>query len=92
MEAALYDRKIVVEKDAGNVREIECSVLGNEDPVASIPGEIIPSRDFYDYVAKYHDSDSQLIIPARLSPAATKEVQELAVAAFKALDCAGMAQ
>jgi len=92
VEAALYDRKIVVEKDAGNVREIECSVLGNEDPVASIPGEIIPSRDFYDYVAKYHDSDSQLIIPARLSPAATKEVQELAVAAFKALDCAGMAR
>lgn len=91
-EASIYDRKLVIEKDAGNAREVECSVLGNDDPIASIPGEIVPSREFYDYVAKYHDSDSQLIIPARISPKATRKVQELAVDAFKALDCLGMAR
>lgn len=91
-EAAIYDRKLVIEKDAGNAREVECSVLGNDDPIASIPGEIVPSREFYDYVAKYHDSDSQLIIPARISPKATRKVQELAVDAFKSLDCVGMAR
>lgn len=91
-EAAIYDRKLVIEKDAGNAREVECSVLGNDDPIASIPGEIVPSREFYDYVAKYHDSDSQLIIPARISPKATRKVQELAVGAFKSLDCVGMAR
>ena len=91
-EAAIYDRKLVIEKDAGNAREIECSVLGNDDPIASVPGEIVPSREFYDYVAKYHDGDSQLIIPARISPKATRKVQELAIGAFKALDCVGMAR
>jgi len=91
-EAAMYDRKLVIEQDAGNVREVECSVLGNDDPAASVPGEIVPSREFYDYIAKYHDDNSQLIIPARISEKTTKKVQELAVKAFKALDCAGMAR
>ncbi len=91
-EAALYDRKLVIEEDAGNIREVECSVLGNDDPVASVPGEIVPSREFYDYIAKYHDQDSQLIIPARISQETTRRVQELAVQAFRALDCAGMAR
>ena len=91
-EAAVYDRKFVIEKDAGNAREVECSVLGNDEPIASVPGEIIPSREFYDYVAKYHDDDSELIIPARISAKATRKVQDLAVQAFKALDCAGMAR
>ena len=91
-EAAVYDRKFVIEKDAGNAREVECSVLGNDEPIASVPGEIVPSREFYDYMAKYHDDDSQLIIPARISPKTTRKVQELAVQVFKALDCAGMAR
>ena len=91
-EAARYDRKLVVEQDAGNVREVECSVLGNDDPVASIPGEIVPSREFYDYIAKYHDNNSELIIPARISQETIERIQELAVKAFKALDCAGMAR
>jgi len=91
-EAAIYDRKLVIEQDAGAAREVECSVLGNDDPMASIPGEIVPSREFYDYTAKYHDSSSQLIIPARISPHAAEKVQDLAVQAFKALDCAGMAR
>lgn len=91
-EAAIYDRKLVIEKDAGNAREVECSVLGNDNPIASVSGEIVPCREFYDYVAKYHDDDSQLIIPARISEKTTRKVQELAVQAFKALDCAGMAR
>jgi D-alanine-D-alanine ligase len=91
-EAALYDRKLLVEEDAGNVREVECSVLGNDDPAASIPGEIVPSREFYDYIAKYHDNKSQLIIPARISQKTSERIQELAVEAFKAVDCAGMAR
>ena len=89
--AAQYDRKILVEK-AVNAREIECSVLGNDQPEASLPGEVIPVNDFYDYEAKYLKEGSQLIIPARLSPRKTKQVQELAVRAFRAVDCAGMAR
>jgi D-alanine-D-alanine ligase len=95
-EAAKFDRKIVIEQGVGGkrrkAREIECSVLGNDDPVASIPGEIIPSKEFYDYDAKYVDEGSQLIIPARLTNAETKHVQELAVRAFKAVDCSGLAR
>jgi D-alanine-D-alanine ligase len=87
--AARYDRKVVVEQ-AVNAREIECSVLGNDEPVASVPGEIVPSREFYDYAAKYIDEDSQLVIPARLDDATAARVRELAVRAFKAIDCAGM--
>jgi D-alanine-D-alanine ligase len=95
-EAARFDRKIVVEAGVGGrkrkAREIECSVLGNDRPQASVPGEIVPSTEFYDYNAKYLDEGSQLIIPAKLSKAETKKVRELAVGAFKAVDCAGLAR
>ena len=89
--AARYDRKIIVER-AVSAREIECSVLGNDEPIASVPGEIVPSREFYSYEAKYLDEDSRLIIPAPLDDETTQVVQDLAVRAFKAIDCAGMAR
>jgi len=89
--ATEFDRKILVEKGI-DAREIECSVLGNDNPEASVLGEIIPSREFYDYNAKYIDESSKLIIPAKLPKKTVKEIQELAVHAFKALDCAGMAR
>lgn len=89
--AARYDRKMLVEK-AINAREIECSVLGNDHPVASLPGEVIPRREFYDYEAKYHDDATQLIVPADLPAGKVAEIQELAVRAFMVLDCAGMAR
>src|SRR6266536_1160514 len=95
-EAAKFDRKIVIEQGVGGkkekAREIECSVLGNDGPVASVPGEIVPGKEFYDYRAKYVDEGSQLIIPAKLTNAETKKVQELAVAAFQAVDCSGLAR
>jgi D-alanine-D-alanine ligase len=87
--AAQYDRKILVEK-AVEAREIECAVLGNDNPEASVPGEIIPVNEFYDYEAKYMKEGSELLIPARLSPRQSKRVRELAVQAFRAIDCAGM--
>jgi len=87
--AAQYDRKILVEK-AVDARELECAVLGNDSPEASIPGEIIPVNEFYDYEAKYIKEGSEIVIPARLSARQSKRVQELAVRAFKAIDCAGM--
>jgi D-alanine-D-alanine ligase len=87
--AAQYDRKILVEK-AVDAREVECAVLGNDSPEASIPGEIIPVNEFYDYEAKYIKEGSEIVIPARLSARQSKRVQELAVRAFKAIDCAGM--
>jgi D-alanine-D-alanine ligase len=90
--AAEYDRKVLVEASAEDCREIECAVLGNDDPIASVPAEIIPSREFYDYAAKYLDEDSQVIIPADLAESTVREVQRLAVAAFLAIDCAGMAR
>jgi D-alanine-D-alanine ligase len=93
MELALqFDRKIVIEAAVPNAREIECAVLGNDDPQASLPGEIIPSREFYDYEAKYLDEDSKAIIPAQLAESQVREVQRLAIAAFRAVDCAGMAR
>ena len=95
-EAAKFDRKIVIEQGVGRgkhkAREIECSVLGNDKPEASVPGEIVPSKEFYDYDAKYLDEGSQLIIPAKLSKADTKKVQQLSVGAFKAVDCSGLAR
>jgi len=94
-QAAKFDRKIVIEQGVGGrekAREIECSVLGNDQPEASLPGEIVPSTEFYDYNAKYLDEGSQLIIPAKLSKAEIKEVQRLAIGAFKAVDCAGLAR
>jgi D-alanine-D-alanine ligase len=95
-EAAKFDRKIVIEQGVGGkkqkAREIECSVLGNDEPTASLPGEIVPGKEFYDYTAKYLDEGSQLIIPAKLSKSETKKIQELAIAAFKAVDCSGLAR
>jgi D-alanine-D-alanine ligase len=91
MEAARYDRRVLVERGL-NGREIEVSVLGNEEPVASLPGEILPSREFYSYEAKYIDNSSGLLIPAPLSPEQTQQVQEFAVLAYKAVDSAGMAR
>ena len=90
--AAEFDRKIVVEAAIPEAREIECAVLGNDDPEASVPGEIIPGREFYDYEAKYLADTSRTVIPAPLSDAQTKEIRRLAIAAFKAVDCAGMAR
>ena len=90
--ASRFDSKLVVEEGVPNAREIEVSILGNDDPIASIPGEIVPGNEFYDYAAKYLDDNSQLIIPARLTPHQAKTVQELAVAAFKAIDGAGLAR
>lgn len=91
MEAARYDRRILIERGI-NAREIEVSVLGNDEPVASVPGEVIPSADFYSYEAKYLDDRSQLIIPAPLPTETSQKVQELAVRAYRAVDCSGMAR
>ena len=93
IEMALeYDRKVVVEAAVPAPREIECSVLGNDDPQASLPGEIIPSREFSDYEAKYLDDDSKTVIPAQLSPDVVKTIQRLAIEAFRAIDCTGLAR
>jgi D-alanine-D-alanine ligase len=89
--AARYDRRLLVEQGL-DAREIECSVLGNENPVASVCGEIVPRREFYDYRAKYLDDSSALLIPADLPEAVSDEVRRLAVAAFQAIDGAGMAR
>jgi D-alanine-D-alanine ligase len=95
-EAAKFDRKIVIEQGVGGkkhkAREIECSVLGNDKPQASVPGEIVPCKEFYDYDAKYLEEGSQLLIPARLTQSERKKVQELAVRAFQAVDCSGLAR
>ncbi len=94
-EAARYDRKLIVERGVPAAREIEVSVLGNDDPIASLPGEVIPSREFYSYEAKYFDEGedaSELLIPAPLSPEMTERVRELAVEVYQAIDCAGMAR
>ncbi|MBN1259170.1 MAG: D-alanine--D-alanine ligase [Anaerolineae bacterium] len=94
-EAARYDRRILVEKAVPAAREIEVSVLGNEAPSASVPGEIIPSREFYDYAAKYLDvgeAASELLIPAPLDDVMTERIRALAIAAYKAIDGAGMAR
>ncbi|MDQ4044176.1 MAG: D-alanine--D-alanine ligase [Chloroflexota bacterium] len=90
-EAAYYDRRVVVEK-AIDAREIEMSVLGNEEPIASVAGEIVPRGGFYDYAAKYLDSSTELIVPARLDPSLLGFLQEMAIDAFRALDLAGMAR
>jgi D-alanine-D-alanine ligase len=94
--AAGFDRKIVIEQGVGSkkakARELEVSVLGNDAPQASIAGEIVPSAEFYDYAAKYLDEGSELIIPAKLNKAEMKRIQQLAVAAFRAVDCSGLAR
>lgn len=95
--ACRYDRKIVVEEAVPHAREIEVSVLGNSGsrvhaPMASVPGEIVPGNEFYDYEAKYEDDTSQLLIPANLTPKQTAEVREMALCAFRAIDGAGLAR
>ena len=93
IELALeYDRKVVVEAAVPNPREIECSVLGNDDPQASLPGEIVPSREFYDYEAKYIDDDSKTVIPAELPKDLVTKIQRLSIEAFRAVDCSGLAR
>ena len=87
-----FDRKIVIEAGVPNAREIECAVLGNDDPQASVPGEIVPSREFYDYEAKYLDDGSKPLIPAPLTEAQVREVQRLSIEAFRPWTCAGMSR
>jgi len=89
--AAHYDRRIVVEKSISG-RELEIAVLGNDDPIASVAGEIEPGHEFYDYEAKYLDDSANLIIPAELEPGTLAEMQRMATDAFRALDLAGMAR
>ncbi|MCX7851527.1 MAG: D-alanine--D-alanine ligase, partial [Caldilineales bacterium] len=91
-EAAAYDRKIVVEQAVPYAREIEVAVLGNEDAIASIPGEIVPGNEFYDYAAKYLDGTSRLLIPAPLSAEQTEEVRRLALEAYRAIDGSGLSR
>ncbi len=91
VEAAEYDRKILVERGIVG-REIELGVLGNDDPSVSVPGEVAPAGEFYDYRAKYIDDDAELIIPAVLTEAEIKEAQRLAIKTFKVLECSGMAR
>jgi D-alanine-D-alanine ligase len=90
--AGSYDTKVVAEQAAVDCREVEVSVLGNDDPQASLPGEVIPDREWYDYDAKYSNSLTQLIIPAQLPPEAIVEVRRLGVETFKACQCHGMAR
>jgi D-alanine-D-alanine ligase len=90
-EAARYDRKLLVERGVVG-REVEVSVLGNDDPMASLPAEIRYASEWYDYETKYAEGQAQLVIPAPIGPELTRRVQELAVAAFRAIDCAGMAR
>lgn len=95
VEAARYDRKLIVEVAVPAAREIEVSVLGNDDPIASVPGEVIPSREFYSYEAKYIDGGdraSDLIIPAAVSLEMTERIRDLALRVYRAIDCAGMAR
>jgi D-alanine-D-alanine ligase len=89
--AGQYDRKILVERGIAG-REFECSVLGSEQPIAAVPCEVIPSRDFYDYEDKYLLDAAKLIVPAPLTPEQTSEMQRMAVAAYQAVECEGMAR
>lgn len=91
LEAAAYDRRVLIERGL-NAREIEVSVLGNDQPEASVPGEILPSREFYSYESKYIDGTSGLLIPAPIPSEITEQVQRDAVNAYRAIDCAGMAR
>ncbi|HEX3374136.1 MAG TPA: D-alanine--D-alanine ligase A, partial [Edaphobacter sp.] len=94
--AASYDRKLIIEQGVGGPgakpRELEVAVLGNDSPEASVVGEIIPGAEFYDYDAKYHSAASLPIIPAVLSESESKQIRKMAIAAFRACDCAGLAR
>ncbi len=91
LEAAKFDRRILIERGV-NAREIEISVLGNDDPRASVAGEVLPSRDFYSYESKYVDGSSGLSIPAEIPATLSDQIRAMAIKAFKAIDCAGMAR
>jgi D-alanine-D-alanine ligase len=91
LDAARYDRRVVVERGI-DAREIEVSVLGNEDPQASVPGEVVPGDEFYSYRAKYIDDTSELHIPADMDEASAEEARRMAIEAYKAIDGAGMAR
>lgn len=90
--ASRYSTRIIVERAVEHPREIEISVLGNEDPITSLPGEIVPNREFYDYRAKYMEEGTRLIAPAKLDEETVCRLSELAIRSFRALDCAGMAR
>ena len=90
--ASSYDRKILIEEGLEEAREIECSVLGNDEPQTSVVGEVKPAGEFYDYDSKYIDKETQLIVPADLPDGVSRKVQEIALRAFKAVDAAGMAR
>ncbi len=90
--ASRYDRKVVVEVAVPHAREIEVSVLGNDEPIVSVAGEVVPGHEFYDYAAKYLDASSKLLIPAELDGALVAEVQSMALSAFRIADCAGLAR
>lgn len=91
MEATQYDRRVIVQR-GHNVREIEVSVLGNDNPEASLPGEVVPEAEFYSYDAKYHDDRSQLFVPAEIPAQAAERVRQIAVQAYKIIDLAGLAR
>jgi D-alanine-D-alanine ligase len=94
--AAGYDRKLIIEQGVGGPnakpRELEVAVLGNDTPEASVVGEIVPGAEFYDYDAKYNSDSSMPIIPAKLSRSESDQIRKMAVAAFRACDCAGLAR
>ncbi len=89
-DSCRYSNRILIEKAVSNPREIEISVLGHENPIASLPGEIVPHREFYDYTAKYLEEGTGLIAPAQIDEDMTNKLRDLAVKTFKALDCSGM--
>ena len=89
--AAQFDRKVVIEKGI-EVRELECAILGNDDPEASMVGEVIPAREFYDYESKYLDPNSRLQIPAQIDDRSAQEVRSIALRAFRAIDGSGLAR
>jgi len=91
MEAAAYDRRVIVQKGL-NVREIEVSVMGNDQPQASVCGEVLPGEEFYSYEAKYHDDRSRTVIPADIPEALSQRIRALAVRAYQACDLAGLAR
>jgi D-alanine-D-alanine ligase len=92
MEASAFDRRVLIQKGIRNAREIEVSVLGNDEPVASVCGEVLPSREFYSYESKYIDGTSGLLIPAQLPEETSECIRDYAVRAYKAIDCSGMAR
>jgi D-alanine-D-alanine ligase len=92
LEASRYDRKLLVEQGLKNPTEIEISVLGNDNPEVSVPGEIIPSNEFYDYDAKYISEKSKAVIPAKLSKSVLNKINKMAIEAYTTIDCSGMAR